>query len=337
MTAPPPLVYPSSRILAGWWRLLAEHRPEALWVGQLLLHHVEALVGRSMTRRPAPADLLVLRALSLVSAASTADLDRHLHVGPQLVKQVLQTLKSVGLVADAKGWTLTEQGRQALERGEFAASVNERRSFYFLAGASPRYLPLRPLATGPWPAGDDWTFALSVLAAWFDQPAEQKRRHGFPLDLERLITPAAAADAAPAWQRVVFDRPERLTAVLLPRAAGLAAFAFRPDGWQLLTAEPVLELGDHWPEVFPEMAGPASPADVQDAWRQWCQARNIGGSSSEVGDLHLEGHYLNVGAAPKLLERLRAGRGEALREESWVLVGAGPLRRAVIVKVGEAR
>ena len=55
MRAAPPLVFPSSRVLAGWWRQLAPFSPQSLTVGHLLLHHVEALVltaGRKPSAEP---------------------------------------------------------------------------------------------------------------------------------------------------------------------------------------------------------------------------------------------------------------------------------------------
>jgi len=330
------LAFPGSRILAGWWRQLAEHRPEALWVGHLLLHHLEALVARTTARQPAALDLLVLRALARTPGAAAADLDQRLFLGLQVLHQVLRQMAASGLARENGGWTVTDLGRQALERGDYACSVRERRSFYFLGAEQPgqpaHYLPLRPLATVPWTAEDGWEFAVPELTAWLGQPLEVRRRYGFPLDVDRLVR--AGDEGEPAWRSVIFDRPERLVTALLPRAAQLTAFAVRQDGWNLLTAEPALELAEHWPELFPLVAAPASAADLQAAWQGWCQPRHLGGLTTEVSDLRLEGQYLHATPSARLLDRLR---GEALREESWVLVGTGRLRRAAIVKVGEAR
>src|SRR5262249_52639589 len=65
MNASAPLAFPGSRALAGWWRHLAPREPRALWVGHLLLHHLEVLVERTEQRRPDPVAGFVLKVLEL--------------------------------------------------------------------------------------------------------------------------------------------------------------------------------------------------------------------------------------------------------------------------------
>ena len=64
MTAVPPWTFPGSRTLAGWWRQLAPLQPRQLWVGHLLFHRVEALVGLNQMRRPDRFTRLVLDAIA---------------------------------------------------------------------------------------------------------------------------------------------------------------------------------------------------------------------------------------------------------------------------------
>src|SRR5262249_38746862 len=96
MTVASSLAFPGSRTLAGWWRQLAPFRPFALWTGHLFLHHVEALVRLNRACRPDPFTLLVLKALTLATTA--AGLDALLHLGKQVVGQVLRVLAEEGLV-----------------------------------------------------------------------------------------------------------------------------------------------------------------------------------------------------------------------------------------------
>src|SRR6516225_6397617 len=114
MTAAPSLAFPGGRKLAGWWRQLAAYRPLGLWVGHLLLHHVEAAVRLSHPRRPDPLTLFLLRALALAGpenegrpAPPDAVLDRldsRLHLGRQVLRQALRDLEAEGLAApDASG------------------------------------------------------------------------------------------------------------------------------------------------------------------------------------------------------------------------------------------
>jgi len=78
MRAAPPLVFPSSRVLAGWWPQLAPLAPQSLTVGHLLLHHVEALVHSERLTTLDGLTSLVLRALTLAPSSPLADLEGRL-------------------------------------------------------------------------------------------------------------------------------------------------------------------------------------------------------------------------------------------------------------------
>ena len=130
MKAAPPLVFPSSRVLAGWWRQLAPFAPQALAVGHLLLHHVEALV---QTERRTPLDPLarfVLRAL-ISAPLSLDDLEERLHIGRQLVRRVLGELTTADLVQadNAERWSVTAAGDKRPARANPAAAVKSAGPF----------------------------------------------------------------------------------------------------------------------------------------------------------------------------------------------------------------
>jgi hypothetical protein len=343
MTGPSPLAFPSSRTLAGWWRQLAAWQPRALSVGHLLFHRVEALVERTENCRPDPLDLLLLKALALFPGETVERIDERLHVEPQLLHRLLHTLVERGLAEQSPpGWTPTPLGRQAIETGEYRRPIQERRSFHFLApelaGRSPHFIHLRHGVTAmPWQAGEEWTFDARLLQACIDQSGEWKGRHGFPLDVERILIAASSTATVSSWQQVVLDRPERLVAALvLTAGAGgesMLGFAVRQEGWILQTEQPAFTLGQDWRSVYPEFVDEMREEEWRQAWRAWCQPRGLSGVSGEAGSFKSEGHQLVVSASARLMDKLRSSKNEALRDEAWVLAGGGRIRRAALLKV----
>src|SRR5262249_46232470 len=152
-----------------------------------------------------------------------------------------------------------------------------RRVFHFVepGGAErPRQLPhflyLNGHAGVPWSVGEDWGFDVGVLRDCVRQPAEWKERHHFPQDVADILDLPAAAPA-PAWQRVIVDRPERLPAALAltgpPDAAPhLLGFPVRQEGWALQAHHPVFVLSEDWHLLFPELAGPPAEEVCRQAW-----------------------------------------------------------------------
>jgi hypothetical protein len=352
MTAQAALAFPGSRILAGWWRQLVPHRPEETWIAHLSLHRVEALVELAHPHRPDPLSLLVLQALRLENAVAAPPeetlfrLDACFHLGRPLLRQALRALAADGLVREEpRGWVLTALGEQAAERGEYPRCSRERRGFHFVEprGADgapagpPHFLNLNGHSPVPYPAGEEWQFDPAALRAALDRPAEWKERYGFPLNVRALIGPEA--EAVPAWQQVIVDRPERLLTVMTPVGGEgkrrLLGFAVRQEGWVLLADAPAFEVRDRWHELFPELAG--LPAEAwRRAWLAWCQPRGLPTAEVEACAVEPQGVKLRVRAPAKLIDRLRAQRSDAVKGEAWVLVGEGAVRRAVLLDLAEA-
>jgi hypothetical protein len=367
MTGPPSLAFPGSRTLAGWWRQLTPHRPQGLWIGHLGLHRVEALVALARAHAPDPGTRLVLKALSLAESAPGSSvsplehLDAHLHLGRQLLAQVLRTLAAEGLVqADrAEHWVLTPRGQQALAEGAYPQRTQERRTFHFLegegdppgTGRSPPFVSVNNSTGVPVAAEEGWQFDLDLLRACLKQPAEWKQQRGFPLDVCAILdsrdsagpVDAPADERTPpplAWQRVVVDRPERLLVALtvteFPEGKrGLLAFAVRQDGWVLNSAEPALSLAEGWHELFPELANELPLEVWRQAWRSWCQPRGVSLADAAACGLERQGERLRVTAPARLLEHLRATRSDALKGQAWLLAGEGRLRTAALIDLGE--
>jgi hypothetical protein len=345
MTAAPPLAFPGGRVLAGWWRQLAPLRPRAFWVGHLFLHRVEALVE---TQRPGPLDSfsrLVLRALALTPDRTLAGVDAQLHLGPEVLHQVLGQLRGEGLTHNEANthWDLTPLGKSAVDTGTFPRTRQERRVFHFLdaPGPSLRFLALNARLTAPWSAAEGWQFDPAVLEACLGRPAEWKRRFGFPEEVTRVL---GAGGTAVDWRQVVLDRPEHLLAVFVLVSAGpgqaegerLLGFPVRQEGWVLQTAEPALRLDAGWDEVFPEVAGGPAEEECRAAWRAWAQPRSLPPAEVEACRLERQDHLLRVAAPRKLVDRLRSARSDALKGEAWVLAGEGNVRAALQLEIQEA-
>jgi len=346
MTVPAPLAFPGGRTLAGWWRQLAPGQPRALWVGHLFLHRVEALVRLTRGVRPDPLHTLVLQAISLNPDEPIDHLNRRLHLGEQVLGRVKRSLSEAGLLVAEAGRSIpTASGRAVLTRGEYQASVHERRVFYFVdpeqPDGVPHFLPLTEPPSIFIPAADGWRFDPRWLAECVARPPEWKQRFGFPVEVEEAVY---GPDESPTrgspepWRRVVVDRPERLPIVLAltARPEGgdrLLGFAVRQDNWMLHTESPLFSLEDGWPEAFPSLMQGPSASQWEEAWRSWCQPRGL---APETGGLHPAGHQLRVSVSPRLLERLRAARSDALKGEAWLLAGSGRLRAAAQIEIVES-
>jgi hypothetical protein len=349
MTGPSALAFPGSRTLAGWWRQLAPHQPLALWFAHLILHRVEAPVRVLRPYRP---DALVLHLLKTLEFAertagpagpSVSHVDQLLRLGPQVLCRLLADLSREGLAQEmGESYRLAEAGKLALGGGEVPATRSERRSFYFLASPSPAFIALRRVETVPWVAGPDWSFDVDVLADCLRRPPEWKRRHGFPTDVLGLAHEEdEKTDESGTWRRVVLDHPERLPAVLL-LAAGkddaprLLGFAVRPDNWSLQANDPALEVTD-LPEVQAQLTAEPTPEQWAGAWRAWCQPRSLPEAQTDACTVENQGSQLRVYAPPRLIDRLRSARSDALKGEAWVLAGEGHVRKAALLDLVPAK
>jgi hypothetical protein len=361
------LPFPASRALAGWWRQLASLQPDALWVGHLLLHHIEALVRLRRLFRLHALSALILHALALESMPCPMPLsarplpanpgedqlqrlDARMRLGRQLLRQILRALARQGLAQEGTDgcWILADAGRQALEEGQATESCLGRRSFYFVdqenqtadRDASAAFLSLHPGTAAPWAAGEDWHFNTAALRACVAQSAPWKQARGFPMEIVDTVTDeddhARDAGMAAAWQRVLVDRPEHLAVVIARQAGGrMLGFAFQLQNWTLQVREPVFTLVENETDDLAGWCPVPSPATWRQAWQLWAQQRGLAPAEAEACAVEPAGVQLRVLATPGVFERLRSGPPDIFKGEAWILAGAGRLRGAARLQLVE--
>jgi hypothetical protein len=317
--------FPAGPTLAAWWQQLSPLQPRELWVARLAVQRVEALVR---VEHPCPLDRLSLRILDILAHAETIEaLEQQTGLHRQFLHRALTSLRAEGL-ADANSpgkWHLSTAGRQALGAGSYARLVPERRTFHFRAGVAgaSSFLPLLRLEA--WQPGAEQHFDSAALDDCLQRPRDWKEQHGFPLDVRARATPDVPAQAD--WRQVTVVTPMQLT-LALAVTDEVRGFVCEGDGWELDTAEPVCTLGSASQDVLPELATSPSADVCAAAWREWCEAQ--GHPKAAAARLELKGHQLLVTLAAGIDERLRSQA-----RESWLLIGAGDIRRAARIEIQE--
>ena len=339
MTAPSPLTWPTSRVLAGWWSHLDRFRPRCLWLYHLLLHRIEAPVSGSGS-----GDRLARFLLEALASAGTAAaaLARRLHLDAQILGRLLGELEVAGLVirppSGEGDWAVSATGRAVLAGGREANVPGGRRTFYFAEGPGThpgtRFLPLDRPPAFPRPETEGWQFDVGLLRACAQESAAWKGRHGFPADVG-----FSGGSSGDDWRQVILDRPEQLLTLFVLSGSGseesLLGLAVSAGGWQLQVDRPVLALGSGWREVLPELAEDVGPEQWRQAWRGWGQPRGWPVGELEACLLERKETSLLVRAPQPLVERLRIARSEVLHGETWLLGGADRVRVMAQVELTE--
>lgn len=341
--------WPGSRVLLGWWRELAGRGPQQLRLSRLLVHRVEALV---LARRPLPLDrwqraLLGLAGAHIPQGGELLKSLTNLQMDVQVLGQLVRELAQSGLLHrnGAGLWQMTPAGHHALETGTAPLAAEERRTFAFVdnsaMGRPPHFLPLElgpvRLAEPASPETAGCSFEAAFLEACIRQTPEWKARFRFPTDVESLLPPRPDESPAANWRRVVLDTVEHRLFVFIHAAKTSAAprllgFSVRPEGWAL-EPEPLLALADGWEEALPDLAADPSLEMWRQAWQTWSHPRSL--PPAEVAACRLEraDHRLLVYAPPRLIDRLRAARSDAIKQEAWLLAGEGRTRTAAQIEL----
>lgn len=342
--------WPGSRVLLGWWRELAGQKPLQLRLSRLILHRVEVLVR---VRRSRSLDRWQRALLGLANARNPANgafiSSLHdLQMDEQMLGQFVRELVDSGLLhpSGADLWQMSPAGRHALETGAVAVAAEERRTFAFVdnsaLGRPPHFLPLSgerppPVPETAAPRSEGHSFEAGFLETCIRQTPEWKARFRFPIEVEALLTPQPDEPPAANWRRVLLDSVEQRPFVFIHTASRsavplLLGFAVRPEGW-VLEAQPLLTLADGWEEALPDLAAEPSPQMWRQAWQEWSHPRGL--PPAEVAACRLErvDHRLFVHAPLRLIERLRAARSDAVKQEAWLLAGEGRTRLAAQIEL----
>ncbi len=341
--------WPGSRVLLGWWRELARRKPQQMWISRLLFHRVEASVRVS---RSSPLDrwqraLLGLASTRVPCSGELINSLSDLQLDAQVLGQFVRELTDTGLICrnGAGLWQTTPAGRQALETGTATVAGEERRTFSFVdnsaLGQPPQFLPLElgpaRLGESTSPEASDCSFNSAFLEACVRQTAEWKACFRFPIEVEALLPPQLDESRAASWHRVILDSMEErpFVFILTAKRSGaplLLGFPVRTDGW-VMEPEPVLELADGWKEALPDLAAEPSLEMWRQAWQTWTHPRGLLQADVEACRLERTDHRLLVHAPPRLIERLRAARSDAVKQEAWLLAGEGRTRFAAQVEL----
>lgn len=347
-TAP---VFPSSRVLAGWWKDLAAWEPERLWVGHLLLHRLEAQVDVAKASPLDPVSGFVLETLALQSESSLEALASTLLLPRPFLQRMLEQLNQCSLIRRGEPpqtWRVTEHGTDAMHQGSFVKTQRERRIFHFLQSDQPGnpacFLSVR--FAPPFPAAPDhtqaWREVLSALHDCTRQPDTWKEQHQFPLEVREVhFGEDETLPIEEAWQQIAVDQALRLPVVLMekPAAAGsqLIGLTYQAERWQLQGSDAVFQLGPTWQQVLPEIAADPPLEDWRKAWQEWCRPRSIPINEVQASVLTRAGFRLRVAVPARLVERLQASRSDAVRNEAWVFAGAGRFRAAALLEIVSTR
>jgi hypothetical protein len=172
------------------------------------------------------------------------------------------------------------------------------------------------------------------LEACVRQTPEWKARYQFPTDVEAVLPPRAEEPDATDWRRVVLDSPQQLAFVFIRPAGGetLLGFLVQPEGWAL-EREPALRLDEGWQEALPDLAEEPAMEAWRQSWQEWSHPRGLPANEVEACRLERVDHRLLVRAPPRLIERLRTTRSDAVKGESWLLAGSGRTRTAAQIEL----
>lgn len=270
-------------------------------LGECFFHTVEALVAVEEVEGIDPMPLFVLRAFEFARPADVEHLDGVLHIGRQVMRQVLNGMTANGLVAaeSESTYCLTESGRNTLQTGHVIRRTPARRIFRFLHPAmkyvavhDPKGNLLSDLSPRRTPS--PWEFSPDLLRHAIAQSADWKRRHGFPANVADVITEplspeavepvnpepglvAAHADSsqgqAKPLQHLVVDKAQVVTCALVIRpiaadAAELSGYPVSGHGKLVRGTQPLFSL--HAPvevaQVFPGLLQPPTPQEVTGGW-----------------------------------------------------------------------
>lgn len=358
-----------------WTTLVGDSVDSAVFVGECFFHAVEALVAVEEVEGIDPMPLFTLRAFEFAQPATVEQLDGVLHLGRQVIRQLLTGLAADGLVAEsAATFRLTDAGSGTLRTGRIVKHVEDRRQFYFLHPAmeyvavhNPRGNVLSDLAPSRVP--EPWTFDAALLESAIAQPAEWKRSHHFPHAIAQVITRPTSAnpevrEESPQdalvtcrtkedmdkaskllkhWRHIVVDKAQVVVCAVVIRMSGedandLAAYPVAAHGSLVGgRGQPLFCLRNSGDidQAFPGLWSVPAPDKVTETWRTFAARHML--SEPDLASVRFEQDRLIVTLDSGLIEAWSAFVSLAVQDQLRWYVAIGPLCRLcpVVVEGGD--
>lgn len=345
----------------GLWASLADDAGDsAVFLGDCFFHTVEALVAVEQVEVIDPMPLFVLRAFEFAQPTDVEQLDKVLHLGRQVTRQLLSGMIVNGLVTESPPtYRLTDEGRSTLQTGRVIRRILLRRLFHFLHPSLNYVAVLDPKGNllsdlSPSNAPSPWEFDPAILREVIARPAEWKNQHRFPQDIAEIVTepsavpkeirPAAPDTAGRAQtsvelQHLIVDKSQVITCALVVRRNGsetidLAGYAISVHGNLVRSkAQPLFLLNgpDDVHQAFPTLWSPPTPEQVTESWLALA-ARKMLLEPERVRARFEEGRLVILLTAD-LLDRWCAFVALAVRDHLHWYVPDGPFHRLCPVAV----
>lgn len=335
-------------------------------ISECFFHTVEALVEVEEMKGIDPMSDFVLRAFEFAHPAKIEHLDDVLHIGRQMMRQILNGMVASGLVAaeSESTYRLTESGRNSLQTGRIFTRIPARRIFRFLHPAmsyvavhDPKGNLLSELSPSrtPFP----WEFSPDVLRHAIAQSDDWKRRHGFPANVADVLTevlspearesvsPEAELATAPAdpWQgqakplqHLVVDKAQVVTCTLVVRQGNaddveLSGYPVSVQGNLVRGKQPLFSLHDpvEVGRVFPGLLEPPTPKEVTDGWLTLAARLML--PEAEQAEVRFENNSLVIALSANQLGRWLNFVVLAMQDQLYWQVPQAPLHKLCKVVV----
>jgi hypothetical protein len=327
---------------------------------------VEALVAVEEVEGIDPMPLFVLRSFEFARPADVEHLDDILHIGRQVMRQLLNGMAANGLVASDSEPTyrLTESGRNTLQTGHVIRRIPARRIFRFLHPAmnfvavhDPKGNLLSDLS--PDRAPSPWEFSPDVLRRAIVQSADWKRRHGFPANVADVLTePLSSEDThstnpevgvsvvspgssqgQEALQHLIVDKAQVVTCALVMRrgdtdSVELSGHPVSVNGNLVRgNGQPLISLRDPGEvrEAFPVLLRLPSTEEVVDGWLTLAARLML--PEAEQAEVKFENDVLVVVLAEEHLGRWMNFLLLAMQDQLYWQVSKGPFLQLCKVAV----
>lgn len=190
-----PIALPSEAKKHLWRQLAGPDNKIVLYLAECYFHAVEAYVAVERTEQMGELEFFVLKAARLFTQPDLHDLNSVLHVGTQVLRQIVNQFVRDGLLSEESDgrFRMTPQGRVAAESGRVVKLERTRVLFHFTYDSN-EYVrvrdatvrKLRDMRRHETPG--DWHFEASSIAQCIGQSEEWKRIRGFPSGIVRLLT-----------------------------------------------------------------------------------------------------------------------------------------------------